>query len=170
MKKILLASFVVLVMALNLSAQSQATGERKSPLEVKLNAWIIRTDTVDGKPVVRRLPADSVMVGDTIEYELIYKNVSDFPITGLKPTALIPPNTSYVPGSAGSDVKARVYFSIDGGKTFHEPPIYHTVTLPDGRKVKKEATPDMFTNIRWGMKGELHPGRTARFYYKVVVK
>ncbi len=160
---------MLILVTINATAQSQGKAD-EAPLKVELKAWIIRSDTVDGKLVERRLPADSAMVGDTIEYQLIYKNVSDMPISGLKPVALIPAGTVYVQGSAHSSVKARVYFSIDGGKTFHEPPIYYTVTTKDGKKVRKVATPDMYTNIRWGMEGSLDPGRSAVFTYRVVVR
>ncbi len=160
----------VLLITVSAWAQQQQQGVSRGPLKAELKAWVVRTDTVDGKPVVRKLPADSAAVGDTIEYELHYTNVGDLPISGLKPTAKIPEGTVYLEGSASSSVKARLYFSIDGGKTYHELPIYYKVKLPDGREVKKEATPDMFTHIRWGMEGELLPGRSAVFSYRVIVK
>ncbi len=169
MKRILIIGSILFVSTM-LWAQSKQDTAEKSPLKAELKAWVLRSDTVDGKVVTKKLPADSAVNGDTIQYELIYTNLSDKPISGLEPMALIPDGTEYVVGSAFSSAKARVLFSIDGGKSFHELPIYYTVTLPDGKKVKKEATPDMFTHIRWGMEGELRPGHSAVFSYKVVVK
>lgn len=141
--------------------------QESTPLRSQLKAWLIKHDK-QGKEVW--LPADSAKPGDIIQYELTYKNVSDKPIKNLVPQMPIPRNTIYIDKSATSTIPADIEFSIDGGKTFGTPPIYYYVKKSNGEKVRKKATPDMYTNIRWKLKRDLNPQETVKLTLRVKVK
>ena len=142
-------------------------GQSDTPLRSWLKAWLIKYDS-EGKEVW--FPADSARPGDIILYELTYKNISNEPIKNLIPQIPIPHNTVYIEGSAISTIPADVEFSIDGGKTFKKPPIFYYVKKPNGEMVRKKATPDMYTNIRWKLKRDLNPQEIVKLSFKVKVK
>ena len=61
-------------------------------------------------------------------------------------------------------------FSIDGGKTYHEAPVMHTVINEHGDEELREATPDMITHIKWSVSTVLEVDREVSVSYRVQVR
>ncbi len=116
------------------------------------------------------VPADKVYPRDTVEYMLKYRNSGDSPARGVELTGPVPPGTVYIEQTATEQGDYHPLFSIDDGKTYQEAPVTYTVTTADGRKVKKRATPDMITHIRWNLPGELKVDQEVTLSYRVRVK
>jgi len=116
------------------------------------------------------LSADKVYPNDTIEYELSYRNVGDMPAGGVSLIGVIPERTVYIDDSATHSPSLDVMFSIDGGKSFHRPPVKYTVVKADGEEEQRVATPDMYTNIKWLMNTELGVGKEIVVHYRVRVR
>ena len=114
--------------------------------------------------------AENVYPNDIIQYELRYTNIGDEPADDVSITGIIPEGTIYLPKSVSLPEGVQVLFSIDNGKSYHKEPVEYFVAGPDGRKVKKIATPDMYTNIKWVGNGRLNVGETLVVHYRVRVR
>jgi hypothetical protein len=81
----------------------------------------------------------------------------------------IPKETTYVVGSAngaGSDIT----FSINNGKDFKKPTLLtYEVKGPDGKSIKKKASPEQYTNVRWVI-STVPPGKGGEVSFKARVK
>ena len=114
--------------------------------------------------------ADKVYPKDTIEYSLKYTNVGDQSADGVSLLGLIPEGTVYIENSATRSGGFEPLFSIDGGKSFHKAPVEYFAVNDAGKRVRRVATPDMYTNIKWAMKGSLGVGKDVVVHYRVHVK
>jgi uncharacterized repeat protein (TIGR01451 family) len=136
-------------------------------LDIKAEKEIIKV--VDGKEVTTRVPVDEVDVGDIIFFTIVYKNVGDEDIA--EPTIVdpVPEGTVYILASAeGED--SEITFSIDGGNSYHKPPVMYLKVEPDGSKKETEASPDMYTHVRWVVGKALKPGKSGLLFLKVAVE
>ena len=106
--------------------------------------------------------------GDTILYTLTSQNVGDALMTNPVITDPIPAGVSYVMNSAQGE-NSHLVFSIDGGNIFGEWPLFYSVRNSKGILVKKEATADMVTHVRWEILENLEPGAVNTSRLKVVV-
>jgi uncharacterized repeat protein (TIGR01451 family) len=88
-----------------------------------------------------------VQPGDVLRYTLNGENKSDRPVKNLTLNQPIPKGMIYVLKSANVTNKAKVTYSIDGGRSFVENPTVK-VTLPDGKVETKPAPAIAYTNIR----------------------
>jgi uncharacterized repeat protein (TIGR01451 family) len=88
-----------------------------------------------------------VQPGDVLRYTLSGENKSDRPVKNLTLNQPIPKGMIYVLKSANVTNKAKVTYSIDGGRSFVENPTVK-VTLPDGKVETKPAPAIAYTNIR----------------------
>jgi len=126
-------------------------------------------ETVDGKPVKKRVTATNADPGQNLIFTLSYKNRGNEKALNVKIDNPIPANTTYVVGS-GIGKNSNMMFSIDGGKTYKAPSLLkYTVTLNDGKKVEKQASPDQYTNVRWVI-NEIPPGESGKVGFQVKVK
>lgn len=111
-------------------------------------------------------PATRITVrpGDTYLYYLACENVGSGPAQDFRVTVPLAEGEEYLSGTASAD-SAKVSFSIDGGTTFHRPPLTYLARLPDGGTEKRVAPTSMYTTIRWLFAGMILPGekRTASF-------
>lgn len=114
--------------------------------------------------------ADKVYPNDTIEYSLKYTNVGDQTADGVNLMGLIPEGTVYVESSATRNDRFEPLFSIDGGKSFHREPVEYFVVDSSGKQIRKTATPDMYTNIRWLVRSSLGVGEDVVVNYRVRVE
>jgi len=110
--------------------------------------------------------SSSVLPGDVVRYHLTYTNAGKDTATDVELVDPIPDGTIYVEGTASAP-DAVVLFSVDGGKTFHTPPVKY---IPEGKKVEKEATVDMFTHIKWVLERALAPGASVTAQFDVRIK
>ena len=114
--------------------------------------------------------AENVYPNDIIQYELRYTNVGDEPADDVAITGIIPEGTVYLPKSVSLPKGSKVLFSIDNGESYHPEPVEYFVEGPEGKKVKKVATPDMYTNIKWIRNVALNVGETLVVHYRVRVR
>lgn len=126
-------------------------------------------ETVNGKQVKKLVPAKDADPGQNIIFTLNYKNKGNEKAVKVKIDNPIPKGTAYVVGS-GIGKNSKMLFSIDGGKTYKAPSLLkYTVTLTDGKKVQKQASPDQYTNVRWVI-NEIPPGSGGKVGFQVKVK
>ena len=123
--------------------------------------------TSAGLPLSEPLTAATTITvapGDTYAYHLLCKNVGSQPARDFIVSIPILEDEEYLADSATAD-SAIVSFSLDGGATFHYPPITYTAQLPDGTLQERIAPASMYTSIRWLFTGMIDPEevRTASF-------
>ena len=126
-------------------------------------------ETVNGKQVKKLVKAKTADPGKKLIFTLNYENKGNEKAVNVKIDNPIPKGTAYVVGS-GIGKDSKMLFSIDGGKTYKAPSLLkYTVTLTDGKKVKKQASPDQYTNVRWVI-NEIPPGGGGKVGFQVKVK
>lgn len=164
MKKTIIAVFAAGFLAVSALA---AAAETKGAIELtSLAEKEVVTTNAAGKAVTKLVPAAKVIPGDEIIYSLVYKHVGDKPAEKVVLDNPVPPEMTYVPGSAtGKD--AVITFSVDGGKTFHAEKDL-LVKKPDGSF--RPAAPADYTVVRWTMKKAVKPGETGRVSFKAKLK
>ncbi len=106
---------------------------------------------------------------DTILYTLTSTNIGDALMTNPVITDPIPAGVSYVLDSAEGQ-NSTILFSIDGGKSYAVWPVYYSVRNARGIIVRKVASAEMVTHVRWEIRGKLEPGAVNISKLKVVVK
>jgi uncharacterized repeat protein (TIGR01451 family) len=141
--------------------------QAESPLQSTMAASVISLDK-NGKEVAK--PAQEVEPGQTVEYTLTYKNISDQSLKGIAVTGPIPAATAYVADTAAAGVAADFKVSIDGGKTFESEPVKRVVTDEQGKQVTKIIPPSEYTQVRWVLKNPLEAGEAQTFTYRSLVK
>src|SRR5207247_9571565 len=118
----------------------------------------------------RNLTAETARVakpGDVIRYRLVFTNVTAGPVKNIQFVDPIPSGMVYVLGSATSDQRVRVEYSIDSGRTYAARPTISVVE--SGNAVQKPAPPARYTNDRWHLVGSLARGAqvTVEFHARV---
>jgi uncharacterized repeat protein (TIGR01451 family) len=124
-----------------------------------------------GKMITKRVVAKDVTTGTVIFYTVSFRNDGNEKATNAVIDNPIPKDTHYVPGSAygegGDDV---ITFSIDKGKSYNKPSLLlYEVKENEGKTVKKVASPDVYTNIRWVIP-VIEAGKTGAVGFKAIVK
>lgn len=161
-----LSALFVFVFILSCGAISQEKKPQLS-IEVKVEKEIISQK--GNKKLTKRVSAEKAKKGDTLVYTLTYTNKTKETVTDVAVTDPIPQGSQYIIGTA-SGTDTEITFSIDGGKTFQASPVRHKVKKPDGGEEMRDATPDMFTHVKWLIKKKVTPGRSGQVYFKVIVK
>ena len=141
----------------------------KPLVSVSITAEKEVTVVKDGKKSTERVAATRIDPGDVIFYTLNYINSGNEAATNVILDDPIPQGTIYIPGSAFG-TEAQIIFSIDGGKTFKKPSLLtYEVTLSDGKKEPRTASPDEYTNIRWII-GKIDAGGKGTVGFQVRIK
>ncbi len=126
-------------------------------------------EVVNGKKITKRISAKTANPGQKLIFTLQYKNSGNEKATNVKVDNPIPENTVYVVGS-GIGKNSKMLFSIDGGKTYKQPSLLtYEETLPGGKKVKKQASPEQYTHVRWVI-SEVPPGKEGTVGFQVRMK
>lgn len=108
--------------------------------------------------------ATTALPGDTLRYRLRFTNLTQGEVRGVVFNNPVPKSLRYVDGSAGADRQDVVVdYSIDGGKTFSARPMVSEVVA--GKRVQKPASPELYSHVRWTVRGSIAPGAsvTAEF-------
>jgi uncharacterized repeat protein (TIGR01451 family) len=108
--------------------------------------------------------AATAMPGDVMEYRLRFTNITQGEVRGVVFNNPVPKGLRYVGGSAGADRQdVVVEYSIDGGRTYSVSPMVSEVV--DGKRVQKPASPELYSHVRWTVRGSIAPGAsvTAEF-------
>jgi len=127
-----------------------------------------RVTTENGKEVFG--PAQKVVPGAVIEYRLKYRNMGTGPARDVALVGPVPKAAEYQDKSASAPEGLKVTFSIDGGKSFHVPPIKYKSKRPDGTVEEKTAPPEMYTHVKWELQNPLKPDEAVEVQYRVKVK
>jgi len=106
--------------------------------------------------------------GDTLRYVITASNVGDGLMTEPSIVDPIPEGVTYIPNTAtGKD--AEISFSINEGNTYMSWPPYYTVRNSKGILIKRKATADMISHIKWNISRGLRPSERSDLEFLVVV-
>ncbi len=106
--------------------------------------------------------------GDTIQYVLTASNVGTGLMTDPEIVDPIPAGVTYVPKSARGD-NTEISYSLNQGGTYMAWPPTYTVRNSKGILIKREATPEMITHIKWAIQKDLQPGEKSTMEFLVEV-
>ncbi|WP_455366114.1 hypothetical protein [Kaarinaea lacus] len=138
-------------------------------ISVSMTAEKEVVEVINGKQVTKRVAAQSADPGQKLIFTLQYKNDGNEKATNVKVDNPIPHNTVYIVGS-GIGKNSKMLFSIDGGKTYKQPSLLtYEETLANGQKVKKQASPEQYTHVRWVI-SEVPPGKAGTVGFQVQMK
>jgi uncharacterized repeat protein (TIGR01451 family) len=155
-ERLLIASLLMLSAAFAARAQKAP----RSPLQISAENISTRAP--------RLADSAKVLPGDTVRYHLLFTNVSSAAVHGIVLDNPIPAGLRYEAGSAKADRgDVAVLFSIDGGKTFSAAPMIDVVV--DGRHEQHAAPAELYTNVRWTVRGDVPQGAQIRAEYDALV-
>ncbi|WP_455201727.1 hypothetical protein [Kaarinaea lacus] len=144
-----------------------ATAQPKITVNMKAEKEVV--EVISGKKVTKRVAAKSTDPGQKLIFTLQYKNNGNEKATNVKVDNPIPDNTVYIVGS-GIGKNSKMLFSIDGGKTYKQPSLLtYEETSTNGKKVKKQASPEQYTHVRWVI-SEVPPGKEGTVGFQVRTK
>lgn len=135
------------------------------PLQAEMTAWKIQQK--DGAEA--RIAVAEVVPGDVLEYEMIYRNAGQKPLSGVVVMGPVPDSTRFVAHSAKDLPGAALEVSLDDGKTWAREPLEREVT-ENGVKRRVAVPPTEYTAIRWVEAGALDPGVVKTYRYRVKVQ
>ena len=140
------------------------SGSGRPDVKIVLSGSVARA----GKnvPVAEAGPVES---GEVIDWAIVSKNGGNAEAVSHEAVAQIPAGTSYVAGSAKSEVSASVEFSIDNGKHYAEKPTVSTKQA-DGSMKDVPAPASMYTQIRYKWNSPLPAAGDRKATYQVGVK
>lgn len=165
MKKVLLkrcaAAAAVLVVTASLAWA-------KPLMEITMSVTKEVVETVNGKKVNKQVPASEAVSGDTLTYTLVYKNNGDETASNTVINNPVPSGSAYV-GNSAAGVGSEITFSTDNGKTYDQAVKLSYEMHRDGKVVKRTATPDDYTHIRWTIR-EVPAGSGGTLSFMVKVK
>ncbi len=120
--------------------------------------------------VAEKQDADAINYrpGDTLRYTIVASNVGDGLMTSPEIIDPIPTGVTYVAQSALGDL-ADVSFSINQGSTYMAWPPTYTVRNTKGILIKRKATPDMISHIKWNILQDMQPGDASTLEFLVSV-
>lgn len=126
------------------------------------------TETKNGVKSTRLVPAQAAAPGEVLHYTLTFTNKGDEPAKEAVIDNPIPKGVTYIANSA-TGAGSEITFSADNGKTYAQPVKLTYEMNKGGKIVKRSATPDDYTHIRWTIK-EVPPGRGGSLKFMVKVK
>jgi len=145
-----------------LSAVSAAKAQKAARPALQISAQNLSAHTA------RHTDSTKVLPGDTVRYHLLFTNVSAGPVRGIVLDNPIPAGLRYEAGSAKADrADVAILFSIDGGKSYSAEPMIESVV--DGQRMQHAAPADMYTHVRWTVRGEVPKGAQLRAEYDALV-
>jgi uncharacterized repeat protein (TIGR01451 family) len=165
MKLLQIALPVAVVLALA-SGSVRAQGAA-APEALVISATILHWDQAPPQTIgaVNR-DATRVTLGDVVEYRLVFTNITGNPVDNIQFTDPLPEGMHYLQGTAGADREdVDVEFSLDGGTSYSEQPMVEVVV--EGRTELRPASPEVYTNIRWTVHGEVQPDASVTAAFQV---
>jgi len=137
-------------------------------VDVTASKEIVARDA-SGKQTVHLVQADPSGPGDTLVYQIVYRNQGTAPAHDAQVIDPIPAGTLLVPGSWSAG-NAEFAVSVDGGKTFQSYPVRRPVKAADGTTAMKDVELSAYTHVRWTSTEPLAPGATRSAAFKVTVR
>lgn len=161
----LLAGFIAV------SAIATAQAAYADALTAQFGFSIVETDDNGDELLIER---DTVRPGETIEYALEHKNVSDDPLSGLVLNGPIPDGVTLAAGSQTSsiaavfEVQAELEPEIEGLE-WSTWPAERKVIDADGTARIEPLPAEAVEAVRWTLDEALPSGETAQNSYRVIV-
>jgi uncharacterized repeat protein (TIGR01451 family) len=149
----LLVAAVLLMTGSSVQAQ-----QANSPLKVSFTNITLQHDSARAKG-----GSTTALPDDTLRYVLAFTNTQERALRDVVFTNPIPAGLVLVSGSVKSTASTKVEYSIDGGHGYSEQPM--VLVEENGRKIRRPATPDSYTHIRWTITGSIAPGATVTAQY-----
>ncbi|AJD47446.1 hypothetical protein S7S_05130 [Isoalcanivorax pacificus W11-5] len=137
----------------------------EGPLSSEIQSYLIERGQ-NGEE--QRVPTTQAAPGDVIEYQLVYRNTSTQPLSGLVVTGPIPANTQYVEASAQTAVDAGFVVSADDGSHFGAEPLIDTTRRSAGEE-QAVIPAEAYTHVRWTPNTAIQPGQVQTYSYRVRV-
>jgi uncharacterized repeat protein (TIGR01451 family) len=160
-ERLLIAALIVTAAALPLAAQ-QAPARALQISAENLSAPRHEHVATSGD-------AKHVLPGDTLRYRLLFTNVSKGAVHGIVLDNPIPAGLRYQPGSAKADrADVAILFSIDGGATYSASPVVDVDVA--GKREQRPAPAEMYTHVRWTVRGDVPQGAQLHAEYDVQAK
>ena len=107
--------------------------------------------------------------GDTLRYVITAANIGDAIMTSPEIIDPVPTGVTYVASSARG-INTKISFSQDQGTTYMAWPVYYSIRNSNGILVKRVASPDMISHIKWSFQENLKPEEKSTCEFMVVVK
>src|SRR5438270_6705184 len=154
-ERLLIAGLLVLSAAFAAKAQ-------KAPRALQISAENLNARAP------RHSDSSRVLPGDTVRYHLLFTNVSAGAVHGIVLDNPIPAGLRYATGSAKADRSdVAILYSIDGGKSYSAFPTIDAVI--DGRHEQHAAPSELYTHVRWAIRGDVPTGAQVRAEYDAQV-
>ncbi|MCF7825458.1 MAG: hypothetical protein K9M55_00700 [Candidatus Marinimicrobia bacterium] len=143
---------------------SLALGQGTPKLDIRIEDQKLNMTEAEKKDasVITYIP------GDTLRYVITASNIGDGLMKDPEIIDPIPAGVTYVAESA-KGIDADITFSMNQGSTYMPWPLYYTVRNSKGILVKREATPEMITHIKWNISKNMNPGEASTMEFLVVV-
>ena len=142
MKQTFITSLITtLILVMGLSTSFAADDAMQLTMTVEEEVEVI---DAQGKRSLKRVPAESVIPGDTVVYTTSYHYSGEQAADNVVISNIIPKEVTFLPGSAAGS--QTITFSIDGGKTYDREENL-TITTADGKS--RPAKAKDYTHIRW---------------------
>jgi uncharacterized repeat protein (TIGR01451 family) len=138
---------ILLVACARLLWTASAAAQARTPASLVVTAQNMTAEAAS------RADKTVAQPGDEIRYRLVFTNVTAGPVKNVQFVDPIPSGMVYVLGSATSDQRVHVEYSIDSGRTYMARPLISVVE--GGNPVQKPAPPERYTNVRWTVAGML---------------
>lgn len=162
------------------SAHIRAADEISRDLDIVLVAEVREDIEVSpGRHVARLVPATALRQGQEIFYTVRIRNTTTVPARDVEVIQRIPQNTIYVPHSAAGP-GADVALSADGAQTFGtegqltviDQSAVALMQTPsqDRESLRRAATAQDYTHIRWRLRHALAPGAVALARFRAVFR
>jgi uncharacterized repeat protein (TIGR01451 family) len=167
MKLLRIASPLAVVLALASGSAAAQAAAQEEPEALVMSATILTWG--DARPPTIGAPErdpNTVAPGDVVEYRLVFTNITGQPVRNIQFTDPLPEGMHYLQGTAGADREdVHVEFSIDNGASYSEQPMVEVVV--DGRTEERPASPEVYTDIRWTVQGDLQPDARVSAAFQV---
>ena len=140
-----------------LTAQTALAQTDESPVLVMTAQNLMADDTRHQEHARNGGEINALLPGDVVLYRLVFTNVSDKRVRNVEFTDPLPSGLQYVGGSTAADRDdVIVEYSIDRGNTYAARPMIDEIV--NGERVQKSAPPELYTHIRWRVRGWVEPG------------
>ena len=152
----------LLIAGLLLLSAAFAAKAQKAPRALQISAENLNARAP------RHADSSRVLPGDTLRYHLLFTNVSAGAVHGIVLDNPIPAGLRYAAGSAKADRSdVAILYSIDGGKSYSALPTIDAVI--DGRHEQHAAPSELYTHVRWAIRGDVPTGAQVRAEYDAQV-
>jgi uncharacterized repeat protein (TIGR01451 family) len=161
-------SVTVTLLSLALLALTCLPAWAKPLITISIAATKEITETRNGVKSTRLVPTQTTAPGEVLHYTLTYANKGDELAKDAVIDNPIPKGVTYIANSA-TGAGSEITFSADNGKTYAQPVKLTYELNKDGKIVKRTATPEDYTHIRWTIK-EVPAGRGGTLSFMVKIK